>query len=163
MTRYWIDASSVIWGNRELFPLRDSPKYWVWLESKMHDGSVVTHKAVYDEIIAGADADRPDPIAVWAKNRKGPWCSYGCTDESKTLLGEISTYCWGKYGFEVAKNFLSRGDPLLIARAKVDEEGVVVTQESEHKDPRIPSICDYFQVRHMPLNRMNIKLGMKWE
>jgi len=39
---------------------------------------------------------------------------------------------------------------------------VVVTQESERKDPRIPSICDHFYVPHMPLNRMNIKLGMKW-
>ena len=162
MTRYWIDASSVIWANRELFRLEDSPKYWAWLESKMTDGSVVTHKAVYDEIVKGADAERPDPIAVWVKNRKGAWCSYGCTDDSKILLGKISTYCWDKYGFEVAKNFLSDGDPLLIARAAV-ENGVVVTQESEHKAPRIPGICDYFKVQHMPLNKMNIKLQMKWE
>ena len=162
MTRYWIDASSIIWCNRELFPLKASPRYWEWLESKMKDGSVVTHKAVYDEIIKGAQADRPDVIAVWAKNRKGAWCSYGCTDDSKVLLGEISTYCYERYGFEVAKNFLYRGDPLLIARAAVDK-GVVVTQESERKDPRIPSVCDRFNVAHMPLNRMNIKLGMKWQ
>jgi hypothetical protein len=163
VTRYWLDASSVIWGNRELFRLDDSPRYWAWLETKMNDGSVVTHKAVYDEIIRGAEAERPDPIAVWTKNRKGIWCSYGCTDESKVLLGEISTYCIKKYSFEVAKNFLAAGDPLLIARAKVDEDGIVVTQESERKDPRIPSICDHFGVLHMPLNRMNIKLGMKWD
>jgi hypothetical protein len=163
VTRYWIDASSVIWCNRELFRLKDSPKYWAWFESKTIDGSIVTHKAVYDEIIRGADAKRPDPIAVWTKNRKGLWCSYGCTDESKTLLGEISSHCLSKYGFESAKGFLSAGDPLLIARAAVDEDGVVVTQESEHKHPRIPSICDHFKINHMPINRMNIKLGMKWE
>jgi hypothetical protein len=162
VTRYWIDASSVIWCHRELFPLKDSPKYWVWLESKMKDGSVVTHKAIYDEIIKGAEAERPDIIALWTKARKGEWCSYGCTDESKTLLGEISTYCFDKYGFEVAKNFLARGDPLLIARAAVDN-GVVVTQESERKEPRIPSVCDRFKIDHMPLNKMNIKLHMKWD
>jgi hypothetical protein len=131
----------------------------------MNIGNVVTHKAVFDEIIKGAEGDKPDPIAVWTKNRKGVWSSYSCTDESRTLLGEISSFCIGKYGFEVSKKFLIGGDALLIARAKIDKEveGIVVTQESEHKDPRIPSICDKFEVPHMPLNKMNIKLGMKWE
>lgn len=163
MKRYWIDASSVIWANREVFRLVDSPRYWDWFALRLKDGSVVTHKAVYEEIVKAATKDKPDPIALWIKTRKGTWCSYGCTDQSKVLLGDISGHCIKKYGFEVAKKFLAGGDSLLIARAKVDEDGVVVTQESEHKDPRIPSICDYFGVAHMPLNKMNIKLGMKWK
>lgn len=159
MKRYWIDASSIIRGNRDLFPLQNVPGYWTWLEKRFDDGSVVTHKAVFDEVITGAAAQRPDPIAVWTKNRKGQWCSYGCTDESKVLLGEISEFCWKKYGFSTAKGFLSGADPLLIARAKVDA-GIVVTQESEVKEPRIPKICTQFDVECIPLNKMNIKLGM---
>ncbi len=165
MKRYWIDASSVIWCNRELFPLRDSPKYWEWFKEQLDQGNIVTHKAVFDEIVKGADGEKPDAIAVWTKSRKGMWSSHGCTDESRKLLGEISAFCLGKYGYEVSKKFLTGGDALLIARAKVDRddfEGIVVTQESEHKDPRIPGICDHFEIEHMPLNRMNIKLGLKW-
>ena len=160
MTRYWLDASSVIWCNRDFLPKATVPQYWEWLESKMVAGVVVTHKAIFDEIIKGAQTERPDPIAVWIKHRKGTWCSYGCTDESKKLMGEISTYCWNKYGFEVAKGFLDGADALLISRAAVDE-GVVVTQESERKSPRIPSVCDHFKIPHMPMNKMNIKLGMR--
>lgn len=161
MTRYWIDASSIIWCNHDFLRLDTVPKYWEWLETKMNDGFVVTHKAVFDEIIRGAEAERPDPIAVWVKNRKGAWCSFGCTDESKSLLGDIAEHCYNKYRFEVAKEFLSSADPLLIARAAVDDDGIVVTQESVVKDPRIPSICDLFEINHMPLNKMNIKLGMR--
>lgn len=127
----------------------------------MNDGSIVTHKAVYDEIIRGADGEKPDPIAIWVKSRKGEWCSYGCTDKSKKLMGEISEYCLKKYKFEVAKDFLSSADPFLIARAAVDEDGIVVTQESTVKEPRIPRICEEFEVAHMPLNKMNIKLEMR--
>jgi hypothetical protein len=157
--RYWLDASSVIWCNREFLPLTTNNRYWKWLASKMDEGIVVTHKAVFDEIIRGADGERPDPIALWVKSRKGSWCTYGCTDESKILLGQISTYCLNRYGFEVAKDFLAGADPLLIARACVDK-GTVVTQESLQKEPRIPSVCDYFKIPHIPMNKMNIKLNM---
>ncbi len=128
----------------------------------MHDGSVVTHKKVYEEMIRGAEAKRPDPVAVWVKNRKGVWCSYGCTDESKQLMGEISIYCVEKYGVARGKDFLSAGDPRLIAIAGTDKEGgIVVTQESVNKSPRIPGVCDHFGIKHMPMNLMNIKLNMR--
>lgn len=161
MTRYWLDASSVIWCNRDFLPLDKVPRYWNnWLASKMDEGVVVTHKAVFEEIVRGAEAERPDPIAVWVKNRKGLWCSYGCTDESRALMGEVSTFVINKYGFELAKTFLNGADPLLITRAAVDH-GIVVTQESERREPRIPGICDKFKVDHMPMNKMNIRLGME--
>jgi hypothetical protein len=159
MTRYWLDASSLIWADRDLFPVETMHRYWDWLETKFEDGSVVTHKKIFQEVIKGADGEKPSPLAKWVKNRKGVWCSHGCTDESKALMGEISKYCWDRYGFEVANSFLCGADALLIAVAALDG-GVVVTQESVQKEPRIPSVCDKFKVKHMPINRMNIVLGM---
>jgi hypothetical protein len=159
MTRYWLDASSLIWCDRELFRLETMPKYWYWLETKFKDGSVVTHKKIYQEVIKGAEGEKPSPLAKWIKNHKGEWCSYGCTDESKAKMGEISDYCWKKYGLETANEFLSGADAQLIARAYVDV-GIVVTQESVQKEPRIPSVCDHFKVKHMPMNKMNILLNM---
>lgn len=161
MTRYWLDASSLIWCDRDLFKLTDAPEYWNWLEGRLKEGAVVTHKKIYKEVIRGAEGEKPSLLARWIKNRKGVWCSYGCTDESKILLGEISEYCWNKYGYEVANAFLNGGDAQLIARAHVDN-GVVVTQESVQKEPRIPSVCNHFNVKHMPINRMNIALHMTW-
>lgn len=159
MARYWLDASSIIWCNRDLFPLDSVPGYWNWLETKLDDGSVVTHKKIYAETIKGANGEKPSKIAVWVKNRKGLWCSYGCTDESKQMMGEISIYCINKYGYDTAKAFLDGADALLISRAAIDK-GVVVTQESVNKEPRIPSVCDHFGVKHLPMNKMNIALGM---
>lgn len=161
MTRYWIDASAIIWANRDLFRYEDMPGYWNWLESKFNDGTVVTHKMVFDEIIRGAQAEKPDPIAIWTKSRRGRWCSYGCTEESKQLVGEISQYCMEHYPYATANTFLSGADPFLIARASVDQ-GVVVTQESDRKDPRIPKICRAFKIECLPLNKMNIALKMRF-
>ena len=161
MSRYWIDASSFIWGNRELFPINQVRGYWDWLGTKVNDGSVVTHKKIYEEVARGAGSDKPDPVAVWIKSRKGPWCSYTCTDESKKIVGEIALYCVSNYGWSTANAFLSGADPLLIARAAVDN-GVVVTQESTKKDPRIPKICREFGVDFVPLTKMNIDLEMEF-
>jgi hypothetical protein len=161
MKRYWLDASSLIWCDRDLFQLATMPKYWEWLAAKLTDGSIVTHKKIYAEVIKGADGEKPSPLALWVKSRKGEWCSYGCTDESKDLMGKISEYCINKYGFETAKKFLSGGDAHLISRASIDG-GIVVTQESVLHDPRIPSVCDHFKIKHLPMNRMNIELKMKF-
>ena len=161
MSRFWLDASSLIWCDRDLFRRAMIPKYWDWLASKFEDGSVVTHKRIYTEVIRGAQGEKPSELGLWVKNRKGAWCSYGCTDESKVAMGEISEYCLKKYGYDSAKEFLSGADALLIARAAVDK-GVVVTQESVNKMPRIPGICDRFNVKHMPMNKMNIELNMKF-
>lgn len=161
MTRYWLDASSLIWCDRELFRIDMIPKYWEWLESKLRDGSVVTHKKIYSEVVKGTKGEKPSQLGLWVKNRKGVWCSYGCTDESKVLMGKIAEYCLEKYSYETANEFLNGADALLIARAAVDS-GIVVTQESVNKMPRIPGICDHFDVKHMPMNKMNIELKMKF-
>ena len=160
MTRYWLDASSLIWCERDLFRLSMNPKYWAWLESKFHEGSIVTHKRIYAEVVKGTNGQTPSDLALWVKSRKGRWCSHGCTDESKELMGKIAEYCIRQYGYPVAKKFLSGADAQLIARAAVDG-GVVVTQESTNKMPRIPGVCDQFKVKHMPMNKMNIELNMK--
>lgn len=162
MTRYWLDASSLIWCDRDLFELATMPKYWLWLASKLADGSVVTHKKIYGEVIKGAEGEKPSPLSLWVKSRKGARCSYGCTDESKVLMGKISEYCIHKYGFPTAKKFLVGGDPHLISRAAIDDDGIVVTQESALHFPRIPSVCDHFGIKHLPMNRMNIELKMKF-
>jgi Domain of unknown function (DUF4411) len=135
--------------------------YWNWLETKLKNGSVVTHKMVFDEIIRGALGEKPDPIAVWTKSRKGHWCSFGCTDDSKELVGKISLYCMKRYPFATANAFLGGADPFLIARAAVDG-GIVVTQESDRKEPRIPKICREFNVDYVPLTRMNNDLKMSF-
>lgn len=112
-------------------------------------------------LLKGADGERPSPIAKWVKSRKGAWCSYGCTEESKKLMGDISFYCIQQWGYDTSKRFLGGADALLIARAGFDG-GIVVTQESVHKAPRIPGICDHFGIKHMPMNRMSVKLGLTW-
>jgi hypothetical protein len=158
--RYWVDASAFIWANRELFPYNDARVYWNWFYSKVESGDIVTHKHCFDEVVAGVTGPTPDPIAVWLKSRKGQWCSYGDTEESQVIMGEISAYCVKKYSFPVSKQFLNGADARLIARAKADV-GVVVCQESERKDPRIPHVCQKFGVQCIPITRMNILLGMK--
>lgn len=43
-------------------------------------------------------------------------------------------------------------DPFVIAKARVIENGCVVTTEKEKKNAaQIPNVCDHFQIQHMNL------------
>jgi hypothetical protein len=158
LNRYWIDANAIIWTNRKLSPYDTARVYWNWLETKLEDGSVVTHKNIYGDVVAGLDLDRPDPIAQWLKNRRCAGLLHGDTEESQKVMGDISNYVLKTHKHSKnAYKFLKSADPHLIARAYVEKEPVV-TQESVDRELRIPRICNQFGVRCLYVTDMNLEL-----
>jgi hypothetical protein len=56
--------------------------------------------------------------------------------------------------------FTRGADLWLIARAKLDD-GAVVTQESDKKPVRIPTVCNQFAVPFKTIFQMNRELNIK--
>ncbi len=65
-----------------------------------------------------------------------------------------------KFGSVKTVEFTKGADLFLIARAALDD-GAIVTQESEKKMVRIPTVCAAFGVRYLTLFQMNRELKMK--
>jgi hypothetical protein len=160
MTRYWVDANVFIWGSRDPFPLDGVRVYWDWFDKKLDEGVIVSHKRVYDEVLRGNKKEKEQPIVAWVRARKSKGLYLGCTKESHARVGEICTYAFANYTYAKAKRFVDGADPFLIANASL-EEGVVVTQENQAKEKRIPEVCRAFGVRYMNIYEMNRELKMK--
>ena len=159
--RYWIDANAFIWGARDPFPMPGAAVYWNWFDKMVAAGKITTHKMVIEEVLAGAKAADTEPIIPWVKTRKGKLIdpaadSKECTD----LVGELCEYSLKEFGEAKTIEFTKGADLFLIARAKLDK-GAVVTQESDTKRVRIPTVCRKFGVPYRTLFQMNKELDMK--
>ena len=135
--------------------------YWSWFDKMLTAGKITTHKMVIDEVLAGARAEDAQPIIPWVKTRKDKLVdpsadSQACTD----LVGELCEYSMKEFGEAKTIEFTKGADLFLIARAKLDK-GAVVTQESDSKRVRIPTVCRKFDVPYKTLFHMNKELDMK--
>ncbi len=158
--KYWVDANSFIWGAREPYPMPGADAYWDWFEKMVVAGKITTLKMVIQEVLAGSKSGDDERIVPWVKSRQGKLAdqspdSQECTD----LVGELCTYSYKKFGSAKTIEFTKGADLFLIARAKLDD-GAVVTQESDRKLVRIPTICNEFGVRYKTLFQMNNELKM---
>ncbi len=159
--RYWIDANAFIWGAREPYPLPGAGSYWSWFEKMVNAGKITTHKMVIDEVLAGAKAADTEPIVPWVKTRKSKLSDPSAdTQECTDLIGKLCEFSYDEFGEAKTIEFTKGADLFLIARAKLDR-GAVVTQESDTKKVRIPTVCRKFGVPYKTLFQMNKELNMK--
>jgi hypothetical protein len=159
--RYWVDANTFIWGAREPYPMDGAITYWNWFESMVEAGKITTHKKVIKEVLDGERKSQPDPLLSWVKTRQSKLADQ--TPDSKelqALIGELCQFSYTKFGSPKTIEFTKGADLFLIARAALDD-GAVVTQESEKKLVRIPSVCNQFHVHYMTIFQMNKELKMK--
>jgi hypothetical protein len=159
--RYWVDANSFIWGAREPYPMPGAMTYWNWFEKMVDAKKITSHRQAINEVLAGGKKGQVEAIVSWVNTRQGKLIdsapdSQVCQD----LVGELCAYSWTKFGGAKTVEFTKGADLWLIARAKLDD-GAVVTQESDKKLVRIPTVCDHFKVRFRTLFQMNKELGMK--
>jgi Domain of unknown function (DUF4411) len=159
--RYWIDANSFIWGARDPYPMPGAMAYWNWFEKMVDEGKIISHKQVILEVLAGEKKGQLEPIVSWVKTRQEKLVdSTPDTKECQQLVGDLCQYSWDKFGAAKTAEFTKGADMWLIARAKIDD-GAVVTQESDKKLVRIPTVCAHFKVRYMTLYQMNRELKMR--
>jgi hypothetical protein len=158
--RYWVDANTFIWGARDPYPMDGAMKYWIWFEKMSDTGKITTHKKVIKEILDGEKKGDPDPLIPWVKARQAKLANQTSdTKQLQDLVGELCEFSLTKFGIPKTIEFTKGADLFLIAHAKLDD-GAVVTQESEKKLVRIPTVCNQFGVKFMTIFQMNKELKM---
>lgn len=159
--RYWVDANSFIWGARDPYPMPGAMTYWNWFEKMVDANKITSHRQAINEVLAGTKKGQVEEIVSWVRTRQGKLVdSTPDTQECQALVGELCEFSWNKFGAVKTAEFTKGADLWLIARAKLDD-GAVVTQESEKKLVRIPTVCAHVGVKFMSLFQMNRELKMR--
>ncbi len=147
--RYWVDADVLITANRDYYPLGISTGFWVWMDTLIADGNLVSTRRCFNEVIKGRDKD--DLLLKWMHRHKKELC-LPLHQDAETIAMEIADHVWTapRYPGHQRLQFSKGGDAWLIASAKQDG-GTVLSNESnlypEAKKVRIPDLCEVFQVR----------------
>lgn len=135
--------------------------YWNWFEKQVTASKITSHKRVIDEVLAGTKKSDTDPLISRVRSRKDKLAdSSPDSKECQELVGELTEFSLEKFGMPKTIEFTRGADLWLVARAKLDD-GAVVTQESEKKLVRIPTICKKFGVACRTLYEMNKELKIK--
>jgi Domain of unknown function (DUF4411) len=160
--RYWVDANSFIWGSRDPYPMPGAMAYWAWFESMVDKGKIISHWKAIKEVTDGeGKGQHQEQIVSWVKTRKSKLVEpTPDSEECQKLVGELCQYSYQNFGPVKTVEFTKGADLFLIARAALDG-GAVVTQESEKKLVRIPTVCAHFGVEYRTLFQMNHELKMK--
>ena len=138
---YLLDANTFIEAKNFYYRFDTFPGFWEWLDAEKAKGNLCSIQPICDELLKGNDE-----LATWIKERKDSgW--FLSVDDVQTQQDLALIACWVmEQPFkEAAKSeFLSVGDPWLIAKAKV-LGATVVTQETfdarSKKKVKIPNVC----------------------
>jgi hypothetical protein len=159
--RYWVDANSFIWGARDPFPMSGMMAYWSWFEKQVASGKITSHRMVIDEVLAGTKKTDTDPLIVWVRSRKDKLADSAAeSKDCQELVGKLCQFSYDTFGPAKTAEFTRGADLWLIARAKLDD-GAVVTQESDKKPVRIPTVCNHFGVPFKTIFQMNRELKVE--
>lgn len=159
---YWLDANVFIESNNGGLNIDIAPSFWVWLEAKLKEGTLRSSSLVYDELLG-----KDDLLAKWARARKGPAYWPEPDGEVQAAYREIADYVDRQYAdASPAKvgDFLAKADCWIIAHA-LAKSGTVVTRESKvdktSKTPKVPNVCEKFDVPFIQTFAMFKTLGLK--
>ncbi|QTL41113.1 DUF4411 family protein [Xenorhabdus budapestensis] len=146
---YLIDYNIFIQAQQDYYCFDLCPGFWDLMESKFAEGQVVSIKSVYHEL-----QKQDDDVYSWIKNKKSFFQSIDDELTQKTFT-EIVNYVYTEYSprhrnsLPHIEKFLGAADPWIVAKAK-SINATVVTHEVRDKNngcrPKIPDICDHFEV-----------------
>ncbi|MCA6059072.1 DUF4411 family protein [Thalassolituus sp. ST750PaO-4] len=142
---YLLDSNTYIQAKNQYYGMAFCPAYWDWLDAKFASGEVGSIAFIGKEL-----RDGKDELADWAKKRSPHFISHS-DDETQGVYVEIVNHVMEQdYNPANRDQFLAKGDPWLIAKAKV-LGATLVTHEATvapaTKKVKIPNICKEFGVR----------------
>ncbi|WP_140919054.1 DUF4411 family protein [Limnobaculum xujianqingii] len=154
---YLIDANIFIQAQSDYYCFDLCPGFWDFMGSKFVDGQLISIRNVFDEL-----QKRDDEVCTWSKNIKQFFQNVD-DRETQRYFGDIANYVQKEYiprhknSLPHIQSFLSVADPWIIAKAKATDS-IVVTHEVRDKNngckPKIPDICDYFNVKTIRTNEL---------
>jgi hypothetical protein len=139
-----MDSNTYIQAKNQYYGMEFCPAYWDWLDAKFASGEVGSIEFIGRELTAGND-----DLATWAKQRRDHFISHD-DEPTQELFSDIVNFVMLQ-SFDPANrdDFLAKGDPWLIAKAK-RLGATVVTHEATvspaTRKVKIPNICQQFGV-----------------
>lgn len=143
---YCIDASSLIRGHVEVYPLGSFPSLWKEMEQLIAGGRLCAPDEICKEVIK-----RTNTAAHWIKTQSGlcvPTSSAHFV-ETQRIVGQFTNLVKTARG-------KSGGDPWLIAVAKLHGH-IIVTEERKQNDmnnPRIPDVAEALGIECVSLKQL---------
>lgn len=147
---YLLDSNVFIQAKNGYYSFDIAPGFWRWLELLAEEQSVLTIKAVREEIIDGNDA-----LCDWISDLpKGFFAEPDIPVQEN--LRKIVTYIMQEKRFAEhhCYAFLEKADPWLIATAMTGDLTVVTHEKKDgpgSKKVKIPAICEEFEVPYLSI------------
>jgi len=140
--RYVFDSNSLINLFKHYYPHR-FPSLWEKFDALVEAGNLISVREVFNEVSTAGDA-----LAAWAKEQRNTLFSEPTIEEFQ-FVTEI--FRIRHFQDIIRKKERLKGkpvaDPFVIARAKILEDGCVVTEENHTKNAaKIPNVCDHFKI-----------------
>lgn len=161
---YCIDSSALITMQNH-YSRRLMPDLWKYLEELFNDGTLISHKVVFDEIVPKQGAK--DSLAKWITPFKGSFQKI--TQDQLDLLSDILANFPRLVDEDSEKD---QADPFLIAMlvSKMNNLGlfgkasnyVIVSAENERSSIKIPAACRHYDIRHMNINQFFDSIGLQF-
>lgn len=154
---YVFDTSSLIDLFRHYYPNR-FPSLWEKFNKLIPDNKILLVREVYNEIM---EFHKKDRLAEWAKDNRHLFSQP--SDEEMGFISQI--FSVNHFQALIGKKEMLTGkpvaDPMLVAKAKI-ENACLVTQES-HKEnaAKIPNVCEHFDIPCIDLEGFMEREG--WE
>lgn len=155
MADYCLDANVLIQAKNSAYGFDIVPIFWRWLAGEFENGTIISTRSVYKEIVAGEDE-----LAQWVKGRKP--CFLMPDKITQQNYSQIASYVAMNYEPAHVNEFLAGADPWVIARS-ITNGLIVVTHEQKAgrgaKKVKIPNVCEQFDAKWIDLYTMMRRLG----
>ncbi len=140
---YVIDTSALLDGWVRYYPPDVFPSLWSQLEGMIKTGELFSPDEVLLEL-----AQKDDEIHKWAKVNSAMFVPLD--EEVQEATRQILAHFPRLVGAMKDRN---RADPFVIALAKVKAATVITGERSSgtRERPRIPNVCDHFNIGHRTL------------
>ena len=157
---FLLDTNVFIEAKDRYYRLCTFPVFWTWLGSSVASGSLGSIKPIRDELLEGSDA-----LSKWVDDRKDSPCFLSVTDiPTQHKLAEISAWVMNEpYTSQAKSEFLSRGDPWLIAKAIITGATVVTQEKYEPgrlNKVKIPNVCRQFGASYVDTFELLERMGI---
>lgn len=145
---YLLDANVFIQAKNLHYRFSTFPCFWTWLEAEHTKGNIASTAFVQSELTCGNDN-----LCTWAQNATSSWFLKENDTKTQNTFIKIANWINAKDYKEHAKqDFLSGGDPWVIAKASSINATVVTHEKSDPKSKKkifIPDVCNEFKVPYI--------------
>lgn len=140
---YLLDANVFIQAKNFHYRFATFPCFWTWLDAENTKGNVASTEFIQNELTCGTDH-----LCTWAQQAMPSWFLKENDTQTQTLFIQIANWInTQNFKPQAKQEFLSGGDPWVIAKAVSINATVVTHEKSDPNSKRkifIPDICKQF-------------------